>query len=118
MLPGLGLVLRSLFIVPITKPFYTVHSFQNCQSDGRRWQRILTSEREIRQRLEDMVEQLAKQHSHLEQMVRNAQAQQKEIEHQNNRHQVTRLQQNKGTKGCEKAVLLYSASAASQKIRC
>ena len=63
--------------------------FQNCQSDGRRWQRILTSEREIRQRLEDMVEQLAKQHSHLEHMVRNAtQQQQKELDQQNNKHQV------------------------------
>ena len=89
------MVLRSLFIVPLrsitwqTQLIYTVHSFQNCQSDGRRWQRILTSEREIRQRLEDMVEQLAKQHSHLEQMVRNAQ--QKELEHQNNHHQVLQL---------------------------
>ena len=71
-------------------------TLQNCQSDGRRWQRILTSEREIRQRLEDMVEQLAKQHSHLEQMVRNAQAQQKELEHQNNRNQVGRYRPEMG----------------------
>ncbi len=28
---------------------------QVCQGDGRRWQRILANEREIRQRLEDMV---------------------------------------------------------------
>lgn len=41
-----------------------------CQADGRKWQRLLANEREIRQRLEDMVEQLAKQHSHLEAMVR------------------------------------------------
>ena len=36
----------------------------------------MSNEREIRQRLEDMVEQLAKQHSHLENRVR------KEIEHE------------------------------------
>ena len=41
-----------------------------CQSNGRRWHRILESEREIRQNLEDMVQQLAKQHSHLESMVK------------------------------------------------
>ena len=46
-----------------------------CQGHGRKWQKILSNEREHRQRLEDMVEQLAKQHSHLENMVR------KEIEH-------------------------------------
>ena len=49
-----------------------------CQSDGRKWQRLLINEREIRQRLEDMVEQLAKQHSHLEAMVK------REHEHQQN----------------------------------
>ena len=47
-----------------------------CQSDGRKWQRLLVNEREIRQRLEDMVEQLARQHSHLEHMVK------REHEHQ------------------------------------
>ncbi len=41
-----------------------------CQGHGRKWQKLLTNERENRQRLEDMVEQLAKQHSHLENMVR------------------------------------------------
>jgi hypothetical protein len=47
-----------------------------CSGQGRKWQKLLSNEREIRLRLEDMVEQLAKQHSHLENMVR------KEIEHQ------------------------------------
>ena len=41
-----------------------------CQNNGKRWHRILESEREIRQQLEDMVQQLAKQHSHLEAMVK------------------------------------------------
>ena len=40
------------------------------QSHGKKWQRVLTNEREIRNRMEDMVEQLARQHSHLEAMVR------------------------------------------------
>lgn len=34
---------------------------------GRKWQRLLQHERDQRLRLEDMVEQLARQHSHLEQ---------------------------------------------------
>lgn len=34
---------------------------------GRKWQRLLQHERDQRVRLEDMVEQLARQHSHLEQ---------------------------------------------------
>ena len=41
-----------------------------CQGNGRKWQKVLSFEREQRQRLEDMVEQLAKQHSHLENMVK------------------------------------------------
>ena len=48
-----------------------------CQNNGKRWHRILENEREIRQNLEDMVQQLAKQHSHLELMVK------KEHEEQN-----------------------------------
>ena len=40
------------------------------QGHGRKWQKLLSFERENRQRLEDMVEQLAKQHSHLENMVK------------------------------------------------
>ena len=40
------------------------------QGHGRRWQKLLSNEREIRQRLEDTVEQLAKQHLHLENMVK------------------------------------------------
>ncbi|CAL4067800.1 unnamed protein product, partial [Meganyctiphanes norvegica] len=36
-------------------------------SAGRKWQRLLQHERDQRLRLEDMVEQLARQHSHLEQ---------------------------------------------------
>ena len=43
---------------------------EQCQGNGKRWHRILESEREIRQNLEDMVQQLAKQHSHLESMVK------------------------------------------------
>lgn len=49
-------------------------SFQACgeyatlaQTQGRKWQRMLSHEHEQRRRLEDMVEQLARQHSHLEQ---------------------------------------------------
>merc|ERR1719481_1750150 len=36
------------------------------QSQGKKWQRLLNHEREQRLRLEEMVEQLARQHSHLE----------------------------------------------------
>merc|ERR1719461_200860 len=36
------------------------------QSQGKKWQRLLGHEREQRLRLEEMVEQLARQHSHLE----------------------------------------------------
>ena len=43
---------------------------EHCQNNGKRWHRILENEREIRQNLEDMVQQLAKQHSHLESMVK------------------------------------------------
>eukprot|EP00095_Tigriopus_kingsejongensis_P012379 snap_masked-scaffold190_size271632-processed-gene-1.1 protein:Tk12379 transcript:snap_masked-scaffold190_size271632-processed-gene-1.1-mRNA-1 annotation:"hypothetical protein DAPPUDRAFT_315619" len=43
---------------------------QHCQYNGRRWQAILVQEREQRQRLEEMVEQLARQHSHLEALVK------------------------------------------------
>lgn len=41
-----------------------------CQGHGKKWQKVLNNEREIRKRMEDMVEQLARQHSHLEAMVR------------------------------------------------
>ncbi|RWS29937.1 hypothetical protein B4U80_06650 [Leptotrombidium deliense] len=37
------------------------------QSHGKKWQKLLQNEHESRIRLEEMVEQLAKQHSHLEQ---------------------------------------------------
>jgi hypothetical protein len=50
---------------------------EQCQNNGKRWHRILENEREIRQNLENMVQQLAKQHSHLELMVK------KEHEEQN-----------------------------------
>ncbi|XP_067015224.1 oxysterol-binding protein 1 isoform X2 [Anabrus simplex] len=40
------------------------------QSQGRKWQRMLQHERDQRLRLEDMVEQLARQHSHLEQAAK------------------------------------------------
>ena len=40
---------------------------QLAQTQGRKWQRMLAHEHEQRRRLEDMVEQLARQHSHLEQ---------------------------------------------------
>ena len=39
---------------------------QLAQTQGRKWQRMLAHEHEQRRRLEDMVEQLARQHSHLE----------------------------------------------------
>ncbi|XP_014662052.1 PREDICTED: oxysterol-binding protein 1-like isoform X2 [Priapulus caudatus] len=42
----------------------------HAQSQGRRWQRALLHEHEQRLRLEEMVEQLAKQHSHLEMEAR------------------------------------------------
>ncbi|XP_046980953.1 oxysterol-binding protein 1 isoform X1 [Schistocerca americana] len=40
------------------------------QSQGRKWQRMLQHEREQRLRLEEVVEQLARQHSHLEQAAK------------------------------------------------
>merc|ERR550519_2537176 len=39
------------------------------QTQGKKWQRLLSHEREQRLRLEEMVEQLARQHSHLENQV-------------------------------------------------
>ena len=42
----------------------------HCQLHGKRWQRILEGEREIRQQLEDMVQQLAKQQFQFESMVK------------------------------------------------
>ena len=59
----------------------------------------MSNEREIRQRLEDMVEQLAKQHSHLENRVR------KEIEHE-------------GQQGQQHQTELPSASVSSANINC
>lgn len=41
------------------------------QTQGRKWQRLLSHEREQRLRLEEMVEQLAKQHSRLENQCKN-----------------------------------------------
>jgi len=41
------------------------------QTQGRKWQRLLSHEREQRLRLEEMVEQLAKQHSRLEHQCKN-----------------------------------------------
>jgi len=70
-----------------------------CQGHGRKWQKVLSNEREIRQRLEDMVEQLAKQHSHLENRVR------KEIEHE-------------GQQGQQHQTELPSASVSSANINC
>lgn len=53
---------------------YISQLFQACNdyvdvsgTAGRKWQRLLQHERDQRLRLEDMVEQLARQHSHLEQ---------------------------------------------------
>jgi cell division protein FtsB len=43
---------------------------QLSQSQGKRWQRMLQYEHEQRLRLEEMVEQLAKQHSNLEKQAR------------------------------------------------
>ncbi len=40
------------------------------QSQGKRWQKMLQHEHEQRLRLEEMVEQLAKQHSSLEKQAR------------------------------------------------
>ena len=42
---------------------------EHCQKKGKRWQSILENEREIRQNLQEMVQQLAKQHSRLESVV-------------------------------------------------
>uniref|UniRef100_A0A646QFV7 Oxysterol-binding protein n=1 Tax=Hemiscolopendra marginata TaxID=943146 RepID=A0A646QFV7_9MYRI len=42
------------------------------QTQGRKWQRMLQHEHEQRLRLEEMVEQLARQHSHLEQAAKEA----------------------------------------------
>ena len=43
---------------------------QLAQSQGKRWQKMLQHEHEQRLRLEEMVEQLAKQHSNLEKQAR------------------------------------------------
>ncbi|CAD7087772.1 unnamed protein product [Hermetia illucens] len=40
---------------------------QTAQSQGHKWSKMLQHERDQRQKLEEMVEQLARQHSHLEQ---------------------------------------------------
>lgn len=40
---------------------------QTAQNQGHKWSKMLQHEREQRQHLEEMVEQLARQHSHLEQ---------------------------------------------------
>ena len=40
------------------------------QAQGKRWQRMLQNEHDQRMRLEEMVEQLAKQHSSLEKKAR------------------------------------------------
>ena len=40
------------------------------QSSGKRWHKLLQNEHEQRMRLEEMVEQLAKQHSSLEKRAR------------------------------------------------
>ena len=77
--------------------YYSNFSF--IQGHGRKWQKVLSNEREIRQRLEDMVEQLAKQHSHLENRVR------KEIEHE-------------GQQGQQHQTELPSASVSSANINC
>ena len=42
---------------------------EHCQNKGKRWQSVLENEREIRQNLQDMIQQLAKQHSRLESVV-------------------------------------------------
>ena len=42
---------------------------EHCQNKGKRWQSVLDNEREIRQNLQDMIQQLAKQHSRLESVV-------------------------------------------------
>lgn len=46
---------------------------QHAQSQGRKWQKMLQHERDQRLRLEDIVEQLARQHSHLEQAAKDHQ---------------------------------------------
>lgn len=47
---------------------------QLAQTQGRKWQKMLQHEHEQRLRLEEMVEQLAKQHSHLERAAKEASA--------------------------------------------
>ncbi|KAG8182462.1 hypothetical protein JTE90_020383 [Oedothorax gibbosus] len=47
---------------------------QLAQTQGRKWQRMVQHEHEQRLRLEEMVEQLAKQHSHLERAAKEANA--------------------------------------------
>lgn len=39
---------------------------QTAQNQGHKWSKMLQHERDQRQHLEEMVEQLARQHSHLE----------------------------------------------------
>lgn len=56
---------------------------QTAQTQGTKWSRMLQHEREQKQHLEEMVEQLARQHSHLEQAAANQRQkqQQKDISH-------------------------------------
>ena len=51
--------------------FQACHDYlELAQSQGKRWQKMLQYEHEHRLRLEEMVEQLAKQHSNLEKQAR------------------------------------------------
>ena len=51
--------------------FQACHDYvELAQSQGKRWQKMLQYEHEQRLRLEEMVEQLAKQHSSLEKQAR------------------------------------------------
>lgn len=52
---------------------------EHCQNKGKRWQNVLENEREIRQGLQDMIQQLAKQHSRLESVVQNEHLGQNEV---------------------------------------
>ncbi|XP_015917026.1 oxysterol-binding protein 1 isoform X2 [Parasteatoda tepidariorum] len=63
----------TLFRITSNAMINACHEYmQLAQNQGRKWQKMLQHEHEQRLRLEEMVEQLAKQHSHLERAAKEA----------------------------------------------
>lgn len=64
-------IFRSIIYFFIKCNFQTCSEYQNlAQAQARKWQKILQHERSQKLRLEEMVEQLARQHSLLEQAAK------------------------------------------------